>query len=77
MELCQKTWNSFDLKLGDLYGFRYEDHYGLWFEAVSKLPANHILNGFIFAIWGILDYYKISGQQELEKTWEPGVFRLC
>ena len=69
LDLCQKTWNSFDLRLGEKYGFRYEDHYGLWFEEAPKLPANHILNGYIFAIWGILDYFKISGNQELEKTW--------
>ncbi len=73
LELCRKTWNSFELKLGDQYGFKYEDQYGLWFEEAPKLPANHILNGFIFAIWGIRDYYKISGHQELKETWNQCV----
>jgi hypothetical protein len=69
LDLCQRTWNSYELKLGEKYGFRYVDHYGLWFEEAPKLPANHILNGFIYAIWGILDYFKISGKQELNNTW--------
>ena len=33
------------------------------------MPPNHILNGYIFAIWGIWDYYLISGKPELIQTW--------
>jgi hypothetical protein len=73
LELCDRTWNSFELKLGEKYGFRVEDQYGLWFEEAPKLPANHILNGAIFALWGIFDYYKVSGKRELEETWEKGI----
>jgi len=73
LELCRRTWKSFELKLGDKYGFRYEDKYGVWFEEAPKLPANHILNGAIFALWGILDFFKVSGYPELEETWHAGV----
>jgi hypothetical protein len=73
LDLCERTWKSFELKLGETYGFRYEDKYGLWFEEAPKLPASHILNGAIFALWGILDYFKISGKPELEETWNQGI----
>jgi hypothetical protein len=73
MELCRLTWKSFDLELGEPYGFRYEDKYGLWFEEAPQLPAKHILNGAIYALWGILDYYQVSGEGVLKETWERGI----
>lgn len=76
LELCGQTWNSFEQPLGEKYGFRYEDRYGLWFEEAPKLPANHILNGSVFAIWGILDYFKVSGKPELEETWNQSIQTL-
>lgn len=73
LELCRLTWNSFDLKLGEQYGFRMEDDYGLWFEEAPQLPAKHILNGAIYALWGIFDYWKVSGEKTLEETWNRGI----
>jgi heparosan-N-sulfate-glucuronate 5-epimerase len=73
LELCRRTRNSFDLELGEKYGFRSEDRYGLWFEEAPKLPANHILNGAIFALWGIYDYFRVSGERSPEETWKQGV----
>jgi heparosan-N-sulfate-glucuronate 5-epimerase len=32
----------------------------LWLEEYPTSPASHVLNGFIFAIWGVLDYYRAT-----------------
>ncbi len=76
LNYCDWIWNSFELELGKKYGFKFEDHYGLWFEEAPKLPANHILNGFIYALWGIYDYFLVSGKKELEQTWSRGIQTL-
>jgi heparosan-N-sulfate-glucuronate 5-epimerase len=33
-----------------------DEHSGLWFEEYIVSPPTHILNGFIWAIWGMHDY---------------------
>ena len=39
-------------------GVKYIDEDGyMWFEEVIMKPATHILNGFIWALWGIHDYW--------------------
>ncbi len=32
----------------------------LWFEEYPQLPPNHTLNGMIFTLFGIYDYYRIT-----------------
>jgi heparosan-N-sulfate-glucuronate 5-epimerase len=34
-----------------------DDHGDLWFEEYIVSPPTHILNGFIWAAWGIYDYF--------------------
>lgn len=60
----QKVYNSYSLKLGDKYGFMVEDEYGLWYEESMLNQPTHILNGFVYAIYGLADYYKFSKDEE-------------
>jgi hypothetical protein len=32
----------------------------LWFEEYPQVPSDHVLNGFVFAIYGIYDYYRLT-----------------
>jgi heparosan-N-sulfate-glucuronate 5-epimerase len=68
--LCEKVWNSFEINLGEKYGFRYETDDELWFEEAPQLPPKHILNGSIYAIWGLYDYMLIRNHPELKNQWE-------
>jgi heparosan-N-sulfate-glucuronate 5-epimerase len=34
---------------------------GIWFEEYIVSPPSHILNGFIWATWGVFDYYLSTG----------------
>jgi hypothetical protein len=39
-------------------GVAFTDEHGdLWFEEYLVTPPTHILNGFIWAAWGVNDYY--------------------
>lgn len=42
-------------------GVSTRDHLGnLWLEEYPTDPPSHVLNGFIFAIWGVLDFYRAT-----------------
>lgn len=76
LELCERVYQSFWTPLGKKYGFMNKDKYGLWFEEAPQVPAPHILNGYIFAIWGIYDYYRITKREDLLKVWNRCVETL-
>ncbi|MBU5613380.1 D-glucuronyl C5-epimerase family protein [Geomonas azotofigens] len=35
----------------------------VWLEEYPTDPACHVLNGFIFALWGVLDYFRATGER--------------
>ena len=43
---------------------------GSWLEETIVDPPTHILNGFLWAIWGVRDYAKASGDPEAERLLE-------
>ncbi len=46
-------------------GVQYTDNDGfLWIEEYLVEPPTHILNGFIWALWGIYDYYLLTKDEE-------------
>jgi hypothetical protein len=54
-------------------GVAFTDDAGdLWFEEYIVFPPTHILNGFLWAVWGIYDYYLAtrdgSGQDLFART---------
>jgi hypothetical protein len=48
----------------------------LWFEETIVNPPTHILNGFIWALWGIYDYALFTGNTEAKKLFDSGVHTL-
>ncbi len=73
---CERVWNSYSADLGEKYGFRYETDNELWFEEAPQLPAKHILNGEIYAIWGIYDFMIINDNPGLKDQWRKSVSTL-
>jgi len=71
--MCERIWNSFATDLGEKYGFRYETEDELWFEEAPQLPPKHILNGAIYAIWGIYDFMHIKDDPGLKVHWKKSV----
>ncbi len=76
LSACEKIWNSFYLRLGDKYGFRYETKTELWFEEAPQFPPKHILNGFIYSLWGIYDYMKLNGDSNIKFQWDKSIHTL-
>jgi heparosan-N-sulfate-glucuronate 5-epimerase len=49
----------------DSGGVVFRDQQGdIWFEEYIVSPPTHILNGFIWAVWGVYDYFLATGSRE-------------
>jgi len=58
-------------------GVSYTDKKGnLWFEEYIVFPPTHILNGFIWAIWGIYDFFLATGNFIAKKLFNQAVQTL-
>lgn len=65
---------DYDVSVG---GVAYRDATGsLWFEEYPSTPTSHVLNGFMFALWGLLEFSRISGDNHVRDLWEDGVETL-
>ena len=49
---------------------------GLWFEEYIVSPPSHILNGFIWAAWGVYDYCVATGSQEAGRLFDSAIQTL-
>jgi len=62
LDAAQRAMESF-LKTVDEGGVTYVDGGGhTWFEEYIVFPPTHILNGFIWASWGVYDYFLATGE---------------
>jgi hypothetical protein len=58
-------------------GVNFEDEQGnIWFEEYIVDPPTHILNGFIWAAWGIYDYKLATGDTRAGALWEAAIRTL-
>ncbi len=58
-------------------GVRHTDVEGyVWLEESIHQPPTHILNGFIWALWGVRDYYLLTGAEEAEQLFHDGLRTL-
>ncbi len=52
-------------------GVRYVDNEGnTWLEEYIVSPPTHILNGFIWASWGVWDFYLATGKKRAKNLFE-------
>jgi heparosan-N-sulfate-glucuronate 5-epimerase len=47
-----------------------------WIEEYITEPATHILNGFMWALWGVYDYRKSTGSDQADELWRRSVETL-
>ncbi|MFB6212774.1 MAG: D-glucuronyl C5-epimerase family protein [Candidatus Magasanikbacteria bacterium] len=58
-------------------GVKYTDEKGqVWLEEYMVNPPTHILNGFIWALWGVHDFYLATDREEAKKLFEECVETL-
>jgi heparosan-N-sulfate-glucuronate 5-epimerase len=58
-------------------GVLFEDSGGyLWIEEYLVAPPTHILNGFIWALWGVFDFWLARGDASAKEVFDRGVETL-
>jgi hypothetical protein len=53
-----------------------DEHGDLWFEEYIVSPPTHILNGFMWAAWGVYDYFLSSGDATARTLFQQAVQTL-
>ena len=75
-EAAERAFDTF-LKSTHEGGVVFRDERGnLWFEEYIVSPPTHILNGFIWAAWGVYDYFLMTGSQPVRDLFEQAVITL-
>lgn len=76
LEGARSAFESFERPIAD-GGVAFLDEYGdLWFEEYIVSPPTHILNGFIWALWGVHDYFVATQDNSARKLFSRGVRTL-
>jgi hypothetical protein len=58
-------------------GVTFRDSRGdLWYEEYVVYPQNHILNGFMWASWGLYDYLLLTENEKVRGVFQEGVKTL-
>jgi hypothetical protein len=67
LEKAHLIINAFNVPVSQ-NGVSYKDkNNNLWLEEYPSNPASCVLNGFIYAIFGLMDYYRITNNSEVKK----------
>ena len=76
LDAAGRAFQSF-LKSTDEGGVAFTDSSGnLWFEEYIVSPPTHILNGFIWATWGVYDYFLATHDESALRLFEAAAQTL-
>jgi len=76
LEAAERAFASFQ-KSTDAGGVAFTDEQGdIWFEEYVVSPPTHILNGFIWATWGVYDYFLATRDDAVRSLFERAVRTL-
>ena len=76
VDAATRAFQSFLTPVDD-GGITFTDRCGnIWFEEYVVNPPTHILNGFIWSAWGVLDYLLATGSKQAEELFESAVRTL-
>lgn len=75
-EAARRAFMSFECPMTE-GGVAFTDECGdLWFEEYIVSPPTHILNGFMWALWGVHDYFLATNEDSTGELFARGVRTL-
>jgi hypothetical protein len=76
LDAASRAFQSFLADM-DLGGVTFRDsERNIWFEEYVVSPPTHILNGFIWASWGLYDYFLATGSREAMQLFAAAIKTL-
>jgi heparosan-N-sulfate-glucuronate 5-epimerase len=71
IEVCEKMLSSFEIKSEDKGVFALLNN-GYFYEEYPSKEPSFVLNGFIFALWGLLDFNIVSNNNKALELYSKG-----
>jgi hypothetical protein len=65
LEVARRAVRTYELDIQDGGISTAVGETGVFFEEVAAYPASHILNGYIFALFGLYDYVALTGDAHI------------
>lgn len=73
LEAAQKAFGTLKIPI-DCDGVAYKGKVGTWFEEFpNPLAPSHVMNGHIFALFGIWDMYRVTHDPDAFRLFDEGV----
>jgi heparosan-N-sulfate-glucuronate 5-epimerase len=76
IDAARYAFQSFRRTVGDGGVLFVDDRGDVWIEEYIVDPPTHILNGFIWAAWGVYDYFLTTGDRDAKSLFEKVVQTL-
>ena len=80
LDVGRKILNSFELfhynDIGEPWVSCVDEEGFLWLEEYPHNPPTHALNGMIFAIYGIYDFYRVTKDSKAEKLLKGAILTI-
>jgi heparosan-N-sulfate-glucuronate 5-epimerase len=76
-EMARKAMATFYIPAGEPGGVRYVGSDGdVWFEEYVTDPPAHVLNGFIFSLFGLNEFARVTSDHMAWQAWDEGIRTL-
>jgi heparosan-N-sulfate-glucuronate 5-epimerase len=76
LEAARNAFRSFNVDVQQGGVACYDERGNLWLEEYIVSPPTHILNGFMWTIWGVYDYFLATGDANARKLFDDSVQTL-
>lgn len=70
LQLSQKAFHFLSVKVEDGGVRRYDENGDLWLEEYPSDPPSFVLNGFLYALFGLYDLFRVTGDLLVRKEIE-------
>lgn len=76
LDAARRAFITFQRPISEGGGAFTDESGDLWFEEYIVSPPTHILNGFIWALWGIYDYFLATKVISAQNLFSRGILTL-
>jgi hypothetical protein len=76
LEHAEKAFEYLHYDYADGGVQRIDENGYLWLEEYPSEPASYVLNGYIYALFGVLDLYRVTKSEAAKKMYDEGIRTL-
>lgn len=73
LKTAEGIFKSFNINFEDGGFKRIDKDKNIWFEEYPTKEPSFVLNGFIYSIFGLLDFYRVTQNEKAKKLWVASI----